>query len=820
MPTTPKKPKAPKRITRYTHEGIEDPATPETGHTADIEEEQVVTLDMDNGWSKGLEVGRLDGDGPVIVDMDPAVDPVLMWSGKRTRRDVPLLPLQRNEIISESRVTRIIARARAAEPKDERSEQFSFAFADLEKELREKGKDKRVEFYSHDEGWKNKLICGDSLKVMESLIHYEGLGGKVQMIYMDPPYALSYNSNFQQRIDSTKNDQKDHADDILTIRAYHDTWILQYHSYLSYLSDQLYVARDLLHETGSIFVQINQENLGIVSSVMSEVFGHENLISILAFVKTSGFSGELTSSVCDYLVWFAKSKERIKHFPLYRKKVPGEEGATKYRPVSTFSAIEKGIFPDDAFVTSDQLTSQDETSSDQEFQFRGRTWTPPQGLHWKTTVNGLTRLAELKRIIVEGDRLRYLRFLEDFPVSPRSNVWTDIGGIQDRSEGKLYSVQTAPEVIRRCIAMTTEPGDLVFDPTCGSGTTAHGSERLGRRWITCDSSRVALNIARKRLLGSTFPHFPTLNGTPSSGFNYTTVQHVTLESLAKDLEPERVELVDQPDRDNDAIRVTGPFEIMTLGRYSLDDWKGYKIDEEGNLENYISVVARLYRKDAAPQKSEGFIHAVAESEEGALGISVGPISGRVTARQLHDAASEAESSGISEIHVLGWAFEANVGEIKGKIEAGGNVKIELVMLRPDTLAEGLKVAKPDELFSPLALPEVEIQLTSEGYVAILGGLAVFDRKKKVTEFKRADSGYVSAWYLDEDYDGDCFVDTQMFFDFKKKPAIEKTLGITVDPMEWKLRLSSDPFKEGQYKRIAIKVVDVYGNESTVVKDLV
>jgi hypothetical protein len=225
----PKAPREPKRVTRYTHDDVKEPRTPETGHTALMPgEEQVVALPMDNGWSKALHVGKLPADDPrpVVVDMDPAADPVLFWAGKRNRREVPVLPLQRNEIVSESRIAQIIDRARHAAAHADPQ----LTFGELEKSLRETDRKKRVEFYTHDEDWKNKLVCGDSLHVMESLLHYEGLRGKVQMIYIDPPYGIKYDSNFQQRVDSTKNDDKDEADDVLTIKAFRDTLALGVHS--------------------------------------------------------------------------------------------------------------------------------------------------------------------------------------------------------------------------------------------------------------------------------------------------------------------------------------------------------------------------------------------------------------------------------------------------------------------------------------------------------------------------------------------------------------------------------------------------------------
>jgi adenine-specific DNA-methyltransferase len=387
---------------------------------------------------------------------------------------------------------------------------------------------------------------------------------------------------------------------------------------------------------------------------------------------------------------------------------------------------------------------------------------------------------------------------------------------------KLYAVQTDQRIVERCILMTTRPGDLVFDPTCGSGTTAAAAEKLGRRWVTCDTSRVAINVARQRLLSSVFEHYRTRNGNVSSGFMYESVPHVTLKSIARDLEPERVEFVDRPEVDPDALRVSGPFEVSTLGRYSIEDWKGYvqgEGEDAGKLENYIAVICRLYRRDAVLAASGGLIHAVVESAEADIGISIGPISGRVTARQILEAANEAAASGLAEVHVLGWAFEANVNEVREEIATEAGVDVQLLMIRPDTLSDGLKVTQPEMLFSPLSVPDVEVIADGKLFTVELRGVAIFDRKRRITEYKAADSGYIAAWYVDEDYDGDCFVDCQMFYDFKKKPSIERALGVKIDADEWKLRTVSDTFGAGRYARAAIKVVDVFGNESTVVKAL-
>jgi adenine-specific DNA-methyltransferase len=838
-----RKPRTQKKVTRYTYEDIKEPRTPETGHTPLLPaEEQVVTLPMDNGWSKAIHVGKLpEGDGrPVVVDMDPAADPVLFWVGKRNRREVPVLPLQRNEIVSESRIAQIIERARRAAEEQSGASRQGHLFADLEKQLRETDRKKRVEFYTHEEGWKNKLICGDSLHVMESLLHYEGLRGKVQMIYIDPPYGIKYDSNFQQRVDSTKNDEKDAADDVLTIKAFRDTWALGIHSYLSYLQERLYLCRELLAEGGSLFLQMGDENAHITRALLDEVFGAANFVSEIVFYKTSAKGGAGLDAVFDRLLWYAKDKAALKYRQLYMPRPPHtlEEQYTLVElPDGTVRRITDDEnagsvpLPDGARrFMPDQISSQGETEGGSApFEFEGVTYSLPPNTHWKTSREGLGRLAAKGRLYPIGKRLRYKRYADDFPLAPYTNIWEDTV-ISGFGAAKLYAVQTSPKVVERCIAMTTDPGDLVFDPTCGSGTTAFCAERLGRRWITCDTSRVAVNVARQRLLSATFEHYKTRNGKVSGNFIYKTVNRVTLKSLAYDLEPEKVELVDQPEVDKDAIRVCGPFEVMSLGRYSVEDWKGYVVreapaayGEPAKLENYIEVICRLYRKDAAIQGASGLVHAVAETEKEKIAISVGPLSGRVTAKQINDAVQDALASGILEVHVLGWAFEANVGEVKSALEKRGKVKVELIMIRPDTLAEGLKATQPEMLFSPLALPDIEVQVRRTGNngpeaTVMLKGVAIFDRKHRRTEYKHADSGYIAAWYLDEDYDGDCFVDCQMFFDFKKKPALSK-LGVEVPDEEFALRLTSEPFPVRGYKRTPVKVVDVYGNESVVVREL-
>jgi adenine-specific DNA-methyltransferase len=453
---------------------------------------------------KVLDADTLEEAKSAVAKLKAVSKPFLNWAGKAERLsfDVPTLPLFVHERLS----TKAILETLKGHKRDRQLSLLDL-FGDPQHPIYEQV----LRAYEHRDNWTNRLILGDSLAVMNSLLSYEGLGGQVQMIYMDPPYGVSFGSNFQPFIrkrDVTHNDDENMTREPEMVKAYRDTWELGLHSYLTYLRDRLLLCRELLASSGSVFVQISDENLHHVREIMDEVFGAENFVSLIAFAKTTGFSGNTLSSVADYILWYARSIQSIKYRQLYRFKEAGDEGATKYRAIETITAIPKGLFDPMRLATSDQLTSQGAlVSSEQEFHFEGKIWRPPPGLHWKTTVEGLKRLAENGRIIVEGESLRYIRFLDDFPVFPIVNIWTDIGGIQNRSEGKLYVVQTAPLAIQRCLLMTTDPGDLVLDPTCGSGTTAYVAEQWGRRWITIDTSRVPLALARQRLLTATFPYY-------------------------------------------------------------------------------------------------------------------------------------------------------------------------------------------------------------------------------------------------------------------------------------------------------------------------
>lgn len=491
---------------------------------------------------------------------DPDLDPQLIWRGKydgddRLTVQAPPLYIQ-EKVHPRALVQELIRETRAARPQPQ--EQLSL-FADFNGIAPDADK---TDFYQHDQNWTNRMILGDSLQVMASLSEREGLRGKVQCIYMDPPYGIKFNSNFQWS--TTSRDVKDGKADNMTrepeqVKAFRDTWKDGIHSYLSYLRDRFLLARDLLTDSGSIFVQIGDENVHRVRALMDEVFGEENFVSQISFATTTGFSGSYLSSIFNYILWYSKRLQNLKYRQLLYSKSAGGEGAAKYKPVSTFEALSNSVISSNKLATSDQLTSQGVSGSNIiPFVGHKKEWTPPSGLHWKTTVDGLYRLDKAGRIIFGENSIRYLRFIDDFAAVPRTNCWQDIGGVQSRVDPKIYVVQTAQETVARCILMATDPGDLVLDPTCGSGTTAYVAEQWGRRWITIDTSRVALALARARIMGARYPYYlmadspegqakeAELNGRgPSTaptfnnirlGFVYERVPHITLKSIANNVE--------------------------------------------------------------------------------------------------------------------------------------------------------------------------------------------------------------------------------------------------------------------------------------------
>ena len=430
--------------------------------------------------------------------------------------------------------------------------------------------DAKTEFYQHDANWSNRMILGDSLQVMASLAEREGLRGKVQCIYLDPPYGIKFNSNFQWS--TTSRDVRDGNREHITrepeqVKAFRDTWRDGIHSYLTYLRDRLTVARDLLADSGSIFVQIGDENVHRVRAVMDEVFGEDNFCRLLVFKKTTGQASELIPSIHDYIVWYAKNREQLKSRAVYQER-PESSVESSYTWIEVSDGHERRVSAQDRdnpellkrgrrFMTASLVSSGASPTGSEPFQLYSTTFSPASGTHWKTHREGLEHLGRAGRLIGIRNTLAYKRFADDYPIVSMNSVWEDTLQSTFAVEN-IYVVQTTAKVIQRCILMTTDPGDLVLDPTCGAGTTAYVAEQWGRRWITIDTSRVALALARARVMGARYSYYlladsregqrkeaevtrkapsetPTY-GNVRQGFVYERVPHITLRDIANNAE--------------------------------------------------------------------------------------------------------------------------------------------------------------------------------------------------------------------------------------------------------------------------------------------
>ena len=502
---------------------------------------------------------------------NPDLDPQLVWRGKDIADWSDLVveapPLYIQEKIHPKAIIEDLKRAaaRKAEPEP---------MADLFADFNGIPADAKTEFYGHEQHWSNRMILGDGLKVMASLAEREGLKGKVQCIYIDPPYGIKFNSNFQWSTTSTRvqDGKSEHfSREPEQVKAFRDTWVDGIHSYLTYLRDRLTVARDLLSETGSVFVQIGDENVHRVRALMDEIFGDDNFVAEIAFKKTSG-AGSISggtntlAGIYDIIIWFAKKKDRVKYRQLYLDKVYGEKGAGQISWVESPSGERRRIKSADNVTDLEdagwRLFGADNLSSGSgsdktryPIHFQGGTFRPGNRV-WRTSENGMKRVEKANRLLRSGANIWYVTYLEDYNVRPQNNFWEDT--ISSFLSDKVYVVQTNTKVVERCILMTTDPGDLVIDPTCGSGTTAYVAEQWGRRWITIDTSRVALALARTRIMGARYPWYLLSDsrdgqlkeaevtrsvprdavtfGRVRQGFVYKRVPHITLKSIANNAE--------------------------------------------------------------------------------------------------------------------------------------------------------------------------------------------------------------------------------------------------------------------------------------------
>jgi adenine-specific DNA-methyltransferase len=798
--------------------------------------------------------------------------PFLDWAGKAERLSfhVPTLPL----FVHERLATKAIIETLKSHTKEARGPQLSMS--KLLGDPRHPVADQLLRAYEYRDEWVNRMILGDSLIVMSSLLHYEGLGGQVQMIYIDPPYGVQFGSNFQPFVrdrDVTHNADADMTREPEMVKAYRDTWERGLHSWLTYLRDRLLLARELLHPRGSVFVQINDKNLHHARHVLDEVFGPENFVSQIFFQTTSGFNTSTIATLGDFLLWYARDRNAIKVNKLFSPQPieAGEGNASwvllpdgSYRGVSAAEKRGETLIPEGArLYFPDNLISQGGAKIPQPFVFEGKTYDPGPNHHWKANYpRGMERLVEAGRIHVARNSIRYRRFASDFAHQEIGNIWTDTltGSF---TEDKLYVVQTNPKVIERCVLLTTDPGDLVLDPTCGSGWTAYVSEQWGRRWITIDTSRVPMALARQRLLTAAFPWYALKDETrgPAGGFTYARRQnrkgeevggiapHIMLETIAND-EPAKEEvLVHRPETDDRIIRVSGPFCVEATIPTPVD-WcsDGASIDD-AEAEDYGSYLDRMLdvlrrspvlqvgggktvtlRNVRPPAKSLA-LSAEATVENGsqeAVALVFGPENGAVSERLVFEAAREAHAKSYGHLFVIGFAIQPNARRLVEDCESAVGVPATWVSATTDLMmGDLLKTMRSSQIFSVCGMPDVSLsKLPPAGagqptpYEVELLGLDVFDPSTMQPGHLRGDD--VPAWLLDTDYNGLVFHGSQVFFPRTGAwEHLKKALKATHDESVWDHLAGtvSAPFEGGEHRQIAVKVIDDRGNELIVVKPL-
>lgn len=802
--------------------------------------------------------------GQCAARLKSLTQPFLNWTGKAERQQisVPTIPLFIHERHSTQAILKTLESYKA-------SGTTMDLFGDPDLDIADK-----LDAYEHTGPWNNRLILGDSLQVMNSLLEYEGLGGQVKTIFIDPPYGIKFGSNFQPFV--RKNKVVHGRDDEMIrepemVRAYRDTWELGIHSFLTYLKDRFNLAKELLAQDGSVFVQISDENLHHVKQLLDEVFGTNNFIALIPFrKKTMPLGATYIEQMQDFILWYGKEKGSTKYHQLYTKQnVEGdfhwqwfETAEGEFKKMTKEENNAHTLLPEFSKIyrlVSMWPPSFSETSVFP-VEFNGEKCMPAPGACWPTNIEGMNKLVNAGRLQKEGRFLRYKLYLSDYDLMKITTPWNDTVGARN----KAYVVQTAEEVIKRCILMTTDPGDLVLDPTCGSGTTAVVSESLGRRWITCDTSRVPLALARQRLLTATFPWYELKDPQrgPSTGFVYKRKQNkkgeevgglvprITLKSIANNDEPETVTLVDKPEINKTTTRVCGPFTVEATIQAA-----GSLLEEQNAIREhavvhddprlYIDRMIEVLRKSQSlslpgnkklelenvrPLSAEDFefLHAEAVEENGAekrIAIVFGPQEGAINSDMVFNSASEARFLKFDALYFFGFAIQAKAREMvsdRNKLR----LPCTYVAVTPDVvMSDLLKTSKSDQIFSITGLPDIDFVKSKEKadngdalYQVSLMGLDVFTPHNMETESIEADN--LPCWMLDTDYNGMSFCARQVFF--PKTSAwdnLQKSLKGRFDDSVWEhlAGTTSEPFLLGKYKTIAVKVIDERGNELMVVR---
>jgi adenine-specific DNA-methyltransferase len=827
--------------------------------TREIEQYEHPAKTRLNNPPVGLVTRETDPDQPKKKYLfDPHLDPQLVWAGKVEKDSLELdtVSLHVHERIDPFTIVESIT------SKNGRPVQPSL----FERPTENPPLRLALDFYRHQHEWSNRLIAGDSALVMNSLLEREGLTGQVQMVYLDPPYGIKYASNFQPFVN--RRDVKDGLDGDLTqepemVRAFRDTWELGIHSYLSYLRDRLLLARELLSESGSCFIQISDANLHLVHDLASEVFGESNLCGLIAFVKTTGLGTKLLPGQLDYLIWFAKKRDKVRYYQLFAEKVRGEAGATQYDWVHKRSGEKRRVRPGESIDSGDRLFHIGDMSAMLSTQscvypvgIEGRAINPPANRQWQTNAAGMQSLIKAGRVILVGNSLRYVRYLDDFPVTPLSNLWNDTG-ISGFGDLKVYVVQTSTKVVQRCVLMTTEPGDLVFDPTCGSGTTAVVAEEWGRRWITCDTSRVSIAIAKQRLMTTVFEYYELahLDEGVDSGFRYKTVPHVTLRSIANNDPPDQEILCDQPLVDRRKSRITGPFTVEAVPSPIVTSYgpvgseepdgtigrSGPTIREADFREQLLRTGVRglggkvIKFSRVEPSLGTVFVHAQAETIEDApqrVAISFGPDYAPLEQRQVEGAWKEAQMLNPAPVILLFAAFQfdpeaaKDIDEMNPRLAKMTFLKVQM---NTDLLTGDLKKKRAtNESFWLVGRPDVELRKVTTGehegkYLVEVHGFDYYD--VKTGEIVSGNASKIAMWMLDTDYDERSLFPRQVFFPMAGEQdgwsKLAKNLKAEIDEslIEAYRGAVSLPFEAGKHKRIAVKIIDDRGVESLRVLNL-
>jgi adenine-specific DNA-methyltransferase len=812
----------------------------------------------------------------MLYPRDPSLDPQLVWRGKDEQDSEPLaVPVVPIYIQEKVKPQAIIASLQKEARDEDIQRNFYSDFNGGPKDFADK-----VDFYKFEQNWTNRFILGDSLMIMTSLAEKEGLKGKVQTIFLDPPYGIKFGSNWQ--VSTRKRDVKDgKAEDASRqpeqVKAFRDTWEVGVHSYLAYLRDRFVVSRELLTETGSIFVQIGDENVHLVRSLLDEIFGVENFISQIAFTKTSSASTELLAGTCDYILWFAKDKPSVKYRQLYLDKFVGGAGGSTYGRVelpdgSRMTASDatkkfEGEYPDGSLMYAlGDMTSQRPPGSFP-VTFEGKTYTPGTNF-WKTGESGFRNLINAGRIESTSNRIGYVRYFDDFPAFPISNIWNDTAS---SFAERWYVVQTTPKVVARCLLMTTDPGDLVLDPTCGSGTTAFVAEQWGRRWITCDTSRVALALARTRLMSARFPYYlladsqegvrkeaeltgiipppHTTDNDIKKGFVYKRVPHVTLKSIANNPEIKegmtRAEidaaisrhadtetLFDQPYEDNKKIRVSGPFSVESLSPHRVlstvdENMNGTVSEQEAQeQQDFATMILDNLRRSGVQNtiKQERLTfetldpfaghwlnatgtYTDAAGKSHTVAVSLGPEHGTVGPEQVKEAAKEAvQGLGFNTLVVCGFAFDPHVAE---ETKRFGNLQVLIARMNPDLSMGGdlLKKTGTGNLFMVFGEPDIELKEQDGDLRVTIKGVDVYD--PTTGEVRSHSTDDIACWFIDTDYNGESFFVRHAYFTGKDQPyeKLKRALRAEIDESAWAslYKTTSRPFPKPSGKQPRIAI---------------